>query len=92
MRIEGEPSVFRRNVAGRKAETVNIGNPAGTIDDAIGLDRPLRPTFIKDDAKPVSATVDPLDIDPSVHGDPDSFSLSTQLSYGIAIHIGEQPR
>jgi hypothetical protein len=37
MRIECEPSVIRRDAACREVETVNIGNPAGTVDDAIGL-------------------------------------------------------
>jgi hypothetical protein len=41
MGVECDPLVLRRDFAGGEVEAVDIGCPAGAIDDAIGLDRPL---------------------------------------------------
>jgi hypothetical protein len=43
MRIERDPIVIRINPTGREVETVQIGDPAGSIDDPISFNARSEP-------------------------------------------------
>jgi hypothetical protein len=92
MRIERNMPVVRLDPPGGKVEAIDIGDPAGTVDDAIGFKRALRSALLIDDAEPVPRTFDPLELDPGVDRDSNAFCLGAQLRDSIRIHVGEQPR
>jgi hypothetical protein len=44
VRIERDPPVFRRDIAGRKLEAIDVGDPPGAVDYSVRLDRVPRAT------------------------------------------------
>src|SRR5438132_6270430 len=91
-RIECYSPALRHDIAGIQVEAVDIGDPPGTVNDTLGLDRMLRPALLIDDAEPVSGSIDPLDLDPGMNLDPDPLGGGAQLRDCIKIHIAEEPR
>src|SRR3954451_6826621 len=55
-RIERDPRALRHDIAGREIEAVDIGDPAGAVDDTLGLDRALGTTLQIDHPDPISGS------------------------------------
>jgi len=92
VRVERDPPVLRRDIAGRKLEAVDVGDAPGAVDYSVRLDRAPGPALFIDHAEPIPCPLNPLDCDRSVNRDPDPLSLPAYLRDRIRVHIVEQPR
>jgi hypothetical protein len=54
MAVDGDPAVDVCDLTGFKIERVDIGDPPGTVDDTVGLGRPLRAAVDEHHAKPAA--------------------------------------
>jgi hypothetical protein len=70
--------VIRHDLTRGEVEAVEISDPTGAIDNAISLDRVLRPVLFIDNAEAVSRSLDALDLDPGMDSDPDPLGLASR--------------
>jgi hypothetical protein len=74
------------------ARAGTIGDPPRPVDDAVGFDGAFGSALGVDDAEPLASALDPLDLDPGMHGNPDPLGRTVQLRDRIGVHVGEQTR
>ena len=80
------------HTGGVEAEAVDIGDPAGAVDDALGRDRALGAGLGEHHAVPVPGRLDAGDRDAGVDDDPEAFGFGAQLRGGVGIDRRQQLR
>lgn len=73
-------------------ERVDVGDPAGAIDDAIGLCRMLGAVMCKDHAQSSVCRLDPLDVHSRPDANADALAFGLKPRYCVRVHRGQQPR
>src|SRR5690348_5612631 len=80
------------NPAGGEIKLIDIGNPAGAIDDAIGLGSMLTVVAGEGHSQPSIDAFDPPNGNAGPETDPDPLTFGSQASHGIDVHSGQQLR
>jgi hypothetical protein len=90
--VDRDAPLLMRDLAGLEVQLVDIGDAAGAIDHAIGLDRPLGAALLVDNAQTVAGFSDADGLHARTDRDADAFAFGPYPLDRVGVHVAEQPR